>query len=317
MGLENRKEEKMENGKRNTRVTIAGVEFKNPVMTASGTFGSGMEYSDFVDLNRLGAVVTKGVANVPWPGNPTPRVAEVYGGMLNAIGLQNPGIEVFLERDIPFLKQFDTRVIVNVCGKSVEDYLEVVERLGDAPVDMLEINVSCPNVKEGAIAFGQKAESLFDITSRIKEKAKQPVIMKLSPNVTDITELAKAAEAAGADVLSLINTLTGMKIDVHRRSFVLANKTGGLSGPAIKPVAVRMVYQASHAVKIPVIGMGGIANAEDAIEFLLAGATAVAVGAMNFVNPYTTAEIVEGIEAYMDKYGIEDIAELIGAAEES
>ena len=317
MGLENRKEEKMENGKRNTRVTIAGVEFKNPVMTASGTFGSGMEYSDFVDLNRLGAVVTKEVANVPWPGNPTPRVAEVYGGMLNAIGLQNPGIEVFLERDIPFLKRFDTRVIVNVCGKSVEDYLEVVERLGEAPVDMLEINVSCPNVKEGAIAFGQKTESLYDITSRIKEKAKQPVIMKLSPNVTDITELAKAAEAAGADALSLINTLTGMKIDVHRRSFVLANKTGGLSGPAIKPVAVRMVYQASHAVKIPVIGMGGIANAEDAIEFLLAGATAVAVGAMNFVNPYTTAEIVEGIEAYMDKYGIEDIAELIGAAEES
>ena len=317
MGLENRKEEKMENGKRNTRVTIAGVEFKNPVMTASGTFGSGMEYSDFVDLNRLGAVVTKGVANVPWPGNPTPRVAEVYGGMLNAIGLQNPGIEVFLERDIPFLKRFDTRVIVNVCGKSVEDYLEVVERLGEAPVAMLEINVSCPNVKEGAIAFGQKTESLYDITSRIKKRAKQPVIMKLSPNVTDITELAKAAEAAGADALSLINTLTGMKIDVHRRSFVLANKTGGLSGPAIKPVAVRMVYQASHAVKIPVIGMGGIANAEDAIEFLLAGATAVAVGAMNFVNPYTTAEIVEGIEAYMDKYGIEDIAELIGAAEES
>ena len=317
MGLENRKEEKMENGKRNTRVTIAGVEFKNPVMTASGTFGSGMEYSDFVDLNRLGAVVTKGVANVPWPGNPTPRVAEVYGGMLNAIGLQNPGIEVFLERDIPFLKRFDTRVIVNVCGKSVEDYLEVVERLGEAPVDMLEINVSCPNVKEGAIAFGQKTESLYDITSRIKKRAKQPVIMKLSPNVTDITELAKAAEAAGADALSLINTLTGMKIDVHRRSFVLANKTGGLSGPAIKPVAVRMVYQASHAEKIPVIGMGGIANAEDAIEFLLAGATAVAVGAMNFVNPYTTAEIVEGIEAYMDKYGIEDIAELIGAAEES
>ena len=317
MGLENRKEEKMENGKRNTRVTIAGVEFKNPVMTASGTFGSGMEYSDFVDLNRLGAVVTKGVANVPWPGNPTPRVAEVYGGMLNAIGLQNPGIEVFLERDIPFLKRFDTRVIVNVCGKSVEDYLEVVERLGEAPVDLLEINVSCPNVKEGAIAFGQKTESLYDITSRIKKRAKQPVIMKLSPNVTDITELAKAAEAAGADALSLINTLTGMKIDVHRRSFVLANKTGGLSGPAIKPVAVRMVYQASHAVKIPVIGMGGIANAEDAIEFLLAGATAVAVGAMNFVNPYTTAEIVEGIEAYMDKYGIEDIAELIGAAEES
>ena len=305
------------NGKINTKVTIAGVELKNPVMTASGTFGSGMEYSDFVDLNRLGAVVTKGVANVPWPGNPTPRVAEVYGGMLNAIGLQNPGIDVFLERDIPFLAQFDTKVIVNVCGKSVEDYLEVVERLGDAAaVDMLEINVSCPNVKEGAIAFGQRTESLYDITSQIKAKAGQPVIMKLSPNVTDITELAKAAEAAGADAISLINTLTGMKIDVHRRSFVLANKTGGLSGPAIKPVAVRMVYQASHAVKIPVIGMGGIATAEDAIEFLLAGAGAVAVGAMNFVNPYTTMEIVEGIENYMEKYGIEDIAELIGGVKE-
>ena len=302
--------------KLNTKVTIAGVEFKNPVMTASGTFGSGMEYSDFVDLNRLGAVVTKGVANVPWPGNPTPRVAEVYGGMLNAIGLQNPGIDVFLERDIPFLTQFDTKVIVNVCGKSVADYLEVVERLGDAPVDMLEINVSCPNVKEGAIAFGQKTESLYDITSQVKAKARQPVIMKLSPNVTDITELAKAAEAAGADAISLINTLTGMKIDVHRRTFVLANRTGGLSGPAIKPVAVRMVYQASHAVKIPVIGMGGIATAEDAIEFLLAGASAVAVGAMNFVNPYATVEIVEGIEAYMKEYGIKNVVELIGGVKE-
>lgn len=301
----------------NTKVEIAGITFQNPVMTASGTFGSGMEYGEFVDLNRLGAVVTKGVASTPWPGNDVPRIAEVYGGMLNAIGLQNPGISVFLERDLPFLEQYDTKVIVNVCGKTIEEYLDVVEKLGDSSVDMLEINVSCPNVKEGAIAFGQKTESLYDITSRIKKRAKQPVIMKLSPNVTDITELAKAAEAAGADALSLINTLTGMKIDVHRRSFVLANKTGGLSGPAIKPVAVRMVYQASHAVKIPVIGMGGIANAEDAIEFLLAGATAVAVGAMNFVNPYTTAEIVEGIEAYMDKYGIEDIAELIGAAEES
>lgn len=300
----------------NTKVKIAGVEFKNPVMTASGTFGSGMEYSDFVDLNRLGGVVTKGVANVPWQGNPVPRVAETYGGMLNAIGLQNPGIDVLIERDLPFLAQFDTRVIVNVCGKSVEDYLEVVERLGDTEVDMLEINVSCPNVKEGAIAFGQKADCLYDITSRIKRKAKQPVIMKLSPNVTDITEMAKAAEAAGADALSLINTITGMKIDIHRRTFALANKTGGLSGPAIKPVAVRMVYQAAHAVKIPVIGMGGIGSAEDAIEFLLAGASAVAVGAMNFVNPYATVEVAEGIEAYMRKYGIEDIAELIGGLKE-
>ncbi len=300
----------------NTEITIAGVTFQNPVMTASGTFGSGMEYGEFVDLNRLGAVVTKGVANVPWEGNKTPRVAEVYGGMLNAIGLQNPGIDVFLERDIPFLKKFDTKIIVNVCGKTVEDYLEVVERLGEAPVDMLEINVSCPNVKEGAIAFGQKADCLYDITKQIKRVAKQPVIMKLSPNVTDIGEMARAAEAAGADGVSLINTLTGMKIDIHKRRFVLANKTGGMSGPAIKPVAVRMVYQVAHAVKIPVIGMGGIATAEDAIEFLLAGASAVAVGAMNFVNPYATIEIIEGIEAYMKQYGIKDLSELIGAVEE-
>ena len=301
----------------NTQVTMAGVTLKNPVMTGSGTFGSGMEYGEFVDLNKLGAVVTKGVANVPWPGNPTPRVAEVYGGMLNAIGLQNPGIEVFCERDIPFLKQYDTKIIVNVCGKSVEDYLEVVDRLShEDAVAMLEINVSCPNVKEGAIAFGQKADALYNITSEIKKHAKQPIIMKLSPNVTDITEMAKAAEAAGADALSLINTLTGMKIDIHRRKFALANKTGGMSGPAIKPVAVRMVYQASHAVKIPVIGMGGIATAEDAIEFILAGATAVSVGAMNFVNPYTTMEVVEGIEKYMQQYGVENLTDLIGAVNE-
>ena len=297
----------------NTKVTIAGVEFKNPVMTASGTFGSGMEYSDFVDLNKLGAVVTKGVANVPWPGNPTPRVAETYGGMLNAIGLQNPGIDVFIERDLAFLKNYDTKVIVNVCGKSVEDYIEVVEKLGDQDnVAMLEINVSCPNVKEGAIAFGQKADALMHITSEIKKKAKQPVIMKLSPNVTDITEMAKAAEAAGADAISLINTITGMKIDINRRKFALANKTGGLSGPAIKSVAVRMVYQAANAVKIPIIGMGGIASAEDALEFIMAGATAVSVGAMNFVNPYTTVETIEGIEAFMKKNQVEDINSLIG-----
>ena len=295
-----------------TSVNIAGIELKNPVMTASGTFGSGMEYSEFVDLNCLGAVVTKGVANVPWPGNPTPRVAEVYGGMLNAIGLQNPGIDVFLERDLPFLARYDTKVIVNVCGKTAEDYLEVVERLSDAPVDMLEINVSCPNVKEGAIAFGQKADCLYDITSAIKKKAAQPVIMKLSPNVTDITEMARAAEATGADAISLINTLTGMKIDIHRRSFVLANKTGGMSGPAVKPVAVRMVYQCAQAVKIPIIGMGGIMNAEDALEFIMAGASAVAVGCANFINPYATQEIVSGIEAFMEKEGVSDITELTG-----
>ena len=297
----------------NTKVTIAGVEFKNPVMTASGTFGSGMEYGEFVDLNKLGGIITKGVSNVPWVGNATPRVAETYGGMLNAIGLQNPGIELFIERDLEFLKQFDTRVIVNVCGKTVEDYVEVVERLSNEAADMLEINVSCPNVKEGAIAFGQKADALFHITSEIKKKAKQPVIMKLSPNVTDITEMAKAAEAAGADAVSLINTITGMKIDIHKRSFALANKTGGLSGPAIKPVAVRMVYQVANAVKIPVIGMGGIQDAEDAIEFMLAGASGVAVGAMNFVNPYDTEEVIRGMEAYMEKYQVEEITSLIGA----
>lgn len=296
----------------NTAVKIAGVEFKNPVMTASGTFGSGMEYKDFVDLNRLGAVVTKGVSNVPWPGNPTPRVAEVYGGMLNAIGLQNPGVDVFIERDLKFLEGYDTKIIVNVCGKTVEDYLETVERLNDTKVDMLEINVSCPNVKEGAIAFGQKADNLYNITKRIKEVSKKPIIMKLSPNVTDITEMAKAAEAAGSDAISLINTITGMKIDIERRKFVLANKTGGMSGPAIKPVAVRMVYQCANAVKIPVIGMGGIQNAEDAIEFMMAGATAVAVGASNFVNPMSTVETVEGIEKFMQAHGIEDINDIIG-----
>ena len=296
----------------NTQTTIAGVTFKNPVMTASGTFGSGMEYEEFVDLNRLGAVVTKGVANVPWPGNPTPRVAEVYGGMLNAIGLQNPGIDLFAKRDIPFLKQYDTKIIVNVCGKSTEDYLEVVERLGDEPVDMLEINISCPNVKEGGIAFGQDPKAVEAITKAVKAKAKQPVIMKLSPNVTDITEMAKAAEAGGADVLSLINTLTGMKIDIYKQDFALANKTGGLSGPAIKPVAVRMVYQVANAVKIPIIGMGGIQTAEDAMEFILAGATAVAVGTANFNNPYATEQVISGIEDYMRRMKVDDIRTLIG-----
>lgn len=297
----------------NTKVNIAGVELKNPVMTASGTFGSGAEYGEMVDLNRLGAVVTKGVANVPWPGNPTPRIAEVYGGMLNAIGLQNPGIDVFVERDIPFLKQYDTKIVVNVCGRTTEDYVEVVERLGDTDVDLLEINISCPNVKEGGIAFGQDPKAVEAITREVKRRAKQPVIMKLSPNVTDITVMAKAAEAGGADALSLINTLTGMKIDIHRRTFALANKTGGLSGPAVKPVAVRMVYQTANAVKIPVIGMGGISTAEDAIEFLLAGATAVSVGTANFFNPYATVEIVQGIEDYMKRYGVDDVNQLIGA----
>ena len=298
-----------------TAVTLAGVELKNPVMTASGTFGSGAEYSEFVDLNKLGAVVTKGVANVPWPGNPTPRVAETASGMLNAIGLQNPGIDVFCERDIPFLKKYDTKIIVNVCGKSTEDYCEVVERLGNEPVDLLEINVSCPNVKEGGIAFGQDPKALEAITKEVKKYAKQPVIMKLSPNVTSIAEIARAAEAGGADAVSLINTITGMKIDINRRSFVLANKTGGMSGPAVHPVAVRMVYETAHAVNIPIIGMGGITNAADAIEMILAGATAVSVGTANFVNPKTTEQIVDGIAEYMDRYGVKDISELIGAVD--
>lgn len=297
----------------NTRVNLAGVLLKNPIMTASGTFGSGQEYSEFVDLNKLGAVVTKGVANVPWPGNPTPRVAEVYGGMLNAIGLQNPGIDVFVQRDIPFLTHYDTRIIVNVCGKTASDYIEVVERLAEQPVDMLEINISCPNVKEGGIAFGQNAASVEEITKEVKKYARQPVIMKLSPNVTDITEMAKAAEAGGADVISLINTLTGMKIDVNRRKFALANRTGGMSGPAVHPIAVHMVYQAAQAVNIPIIGMGGVQSTEDALELILAGATAVSVGTANFTNPTATIDIINGIQDYMENNGVEDINELIGA----
>ncbi len=298
----------------NTKITIAGIEFKNPVMTASGTFGSGMEYDAFVDLNRLGAVVTKGVALTPWEGNLTPRVAETPSGMLNAIGLQNPGIDVFIERDLKFLEKYDTRVIVNVCGKTEEEYVEVVKRLANqSRVDALEINVSCPNVKEGAIAFGQNAKALFSITEKVKKAASQPVIMKLSPNVTDITEMARAAEAAGADAISLINTITGMKIDINRRTFAIANKTGGLSGPAIRPVAVRMVYQCANAVKIPIIGMGGIGSAEDALEFILAGATAVSVGMMNFHDPLTTVKVIDGIEEYMERNSVNDIADLVGA----
>ena len=296
----------------NMSVNIAGVEWKNPVTVASGTFGSGAEYSEFTDLNKLGAVTTKGVANVPWTGNPTPRVAEVYGGMLNAVGLQNPGIDLFCERDIPFLKNYDTKIVVNVCGHSTEEYVAVVERLADTDVDMLEINVSCPNVKEGAIAFGQNADMLYSVTKEVKAHAKQPIIMKLSPNVTDITEMAKAAEAAGSDAISLINTITAMKIDIYKRDFALANKTGGLSGPAIKPVAVRMVYQVANAVNIPIIGMGGVSNYEDVIEFMMAGATAVAIGAMNFHNPYATEEAIHGIEHFMEKQGIDDINNIIG-----
>lgn len=296
----------------NMSVKIAGVEFKNPVMEASGTFGSGMEYSEFVDLSRLGAVVTKGVANVPWPGNPTPRIAETYGGMINAIGLQNPGIDVFVKRDIPFLKKYDTKVVVNVCGKTTEDYIDVVERLGDEPVDMLEINISCPNVKEGGIAFGQNPKAAEEITKAVKKYAKQPVIMKLSPNVTSIAEMAKAVEAGGADAISLINTLTGMKIDINRKTFALANKTGGVSGPAVHPIAVRMVYEAANAVNVPIIGMGGIESAEDAIEMLLVGASAVSVGTANFYNPTVTMDIVDGIEAYMKQNHFASVQDMVG-----
>lgn len=301
---------------KNLAVKLAGVELKNPVMTCSGTFGSGMEYAEYLDLNQLGAVVTKGVADVPWPGNDTPRVAETCGGMMNAIGLQNPGIEVYCQREIPFLQQFDTRVIVNVCGHSEEEFLAVVERLQDEPVDLLEMNISCPNAKGAGVAFGTDPRMVERITSVVKKAARQPVIMKLSPNVTDIAEIARAAEAGGADVVSLINTITAMKIDIHRRQFVLANKTGGLSGPAIKPVAVRMVYQVAQAVKIPVIGMGGIVTGEDAIEFILAGATAVSVGTANFIRPDAAVQVIRGIEEYMDRYGVEDIRELIGAVHE-
>lgn len=296
----------------NMKVNIAGVEWNNPVTVASGTFGSGAEYSEFVDLNKIGAVTTKGVANVPWPGNPTPRIAETYGGMINAIGLQNPGIDVFIKRDIPYLKEFDTKIIVNVCGKSTEDYCQVVERLAVEEVDLLEINISCPNVKEGGIAFGQDPKAVEAITKEMKKRAKQPIIMKLSPNVTDIAEMAKAAEAGGADALSLINTLTGMKIDINKRAFALANKTGGLSGPAIKPIAVRMVYQVAQAVDLPIIGMGGIMTGEDALEFIMAGASAVSVGTANFANPHASTDVVEGIRKFMEQNGVKDIKELIG-----
>ena len=297
----------------NLAVNFAGVSMKNPVTTASGTFGSGAEYGEYVDLNRLGAVTTKGVANVPWPGNPTPRVCETYGGMLNAIGLQNPGIDVFIERDIPYLKQYDTNIIVNVCGKTPDEYIDVVRRLAEEDVALLEINISCPNVKAGGIAFGQDPKQVEKITAQIKAVAKQPVIMKLTPNVTDITEIAKGAQAGGADAVSLINTLTGMKIDINRKTFALANKTGGVSGPIVKPIAVRMVYQVAQAVNIPIIGMGGITNADDALEFILAGATAVSVGTANFANPYAAKEVAEGIENYMRRYQVEDIRDLIGA----
>ncbi len=291
------------------------VRLKNPVMTASGTFGSGEEYSEFLDISRLGAVVTKGVSDVPWDGNPSPRIAETPSGMLNAIGLENPGVDRFLAKDLPFLKKSGATIGVNVCGHTEEEYLNVVRKLTDDAISFLEINISCPNVKQGALAFGTDPAMVEKITREIKEATDKPVVMKLTPNVTDIKEIARAAEAGGADGISLINTITGMKIDINKRRFVLANKTGGLSGPAIHPVAVRMVYEASHAVKIPVIGMGGIEKWQDAVEMMLAGASAVAVGAANFYNPTATLEIIDGIENYLDDQGMDSVSEIVGAAE--
>lgn len=297
---------------KNLSFKIGNVEFKNSVMTASGTFGSGKEYADFVDLNKLGAVVVKGVSKTAWQGNDTPRIAEVYGGMLNSVGLQNPGVDVFVKEDIPFLRKFDTKIIVNVCGHSLDEYISVVETLQNADVDALELNISCPNVSEGCLSFGTDAKMVEKVVSSVKKVAKQPLIVKLTPNVTDITEIARASESAGADAISLINTLTGMKIDIHKRKPVLAKKIGGMSGPAIKPIAVRMVYQVNKVVNVPIIGMGGISNGDDAIEFILAGASGIAVGTANFVNPYATIDVLQGIESYMDKYNIKDLREIRG-----
>lgn len=299
----------------NTAVNIAGVEMKNPVTTASGTFGSGKEFAEFVDLNLLGAVTVKGVADQPWKGNNTPRIAETYGGMLNSVGLQNPGAEYFIENDIPFLRQFDTKIIVNLCGHSIEEYCAVAERMSEADVDLFELNISCPNVSAGGITFGTEPKMAEKVVSEVKKYAKNPLIVKLTPNVTDITEIARAAEAGGADGLSLINTLLGMRIDINKRKPILANKVGGFSGPAIKPVAVRMVYQVAKSTNLPIIGMGGISTWEDAIEFIMAGATGVAVGTANFTNPFATVEIVKGIEEYMHTNGINNLAEIRGIIE--
>ena len=293
-------------------VNIAGVLFKNPVTTASGTFGSGKEFSEFVDLNKLGAITVKGVANLPWKGNNTPRIAETYGGMLNSVGLQNAGADYFIENDIPFLRQYDTKIIVNICGHTIEEYCQVTQKLSDADIDLLELNISCPNVTEGGITFGTQPKMVEKVVSEVKKYAKQPLIVKLTPNVTDITEIAKAAVCGGADALSLINTLQGMKIDIHKRKPVLANKIGGFSGPPIKPVAIRMVYQVAKVVDVPIIGMGGICNGEDAIEFIMAGATAVAIGTANFLNPMATIETIKGIQDYMEMYDIKNISDIRG-----
>jgi len=299
----------------NLGVEFCGIKFKNPVFTASGTFNSGKEFESVVDLNSIGGIIVKGVSSTPWKGNPSPRIAETYGGMLNSVGLQNPGVDIFIKEDIPFLRQYDTKIIVNLAGRTISEYCEVVEKLGDADIDMLELNISCPNVKEGGVAFGIDPHMAELVTREVKKVARQPLIVKLSPNVTDITEIARAVEAGGADGISLINTLIGMKIDIHKRRTVLARKMGGFSGPAIKPVAVRMVYQVSKVTNLPIIGLGGIMTGEDAIEFMMAGASAIAVGTANLLNPRATMDILDGIKKYMNSYNMVDINEIVGIIE--
>ena len=296
----------------NTKINFAGIEMKNPVTVASGTFGYGREFSDFFDLSKLGGIITKGTSLKPKAGNKPPRVCETASGMLNSIGLQNPGVEYFAQNDLPFLKKFDTAIIVNVCGSSIDEYVELCKILNSLDIDGVELNLSCPNVKAGCMAFGNTYEGVKEVTSKVRKVLDKPLIVKLTPNVTDISSIAKAVEDAGADGVSLINTLLGMKIDINNRKPVLANNTGGLSGPAIKPIAVRMVYQVAKVVNIPILGMGGIVSGEDAIEFILAGATAISIGAGNFINPYTSIETIQGIEKYMQKYDIKNIDEIIG-----
>ncbi len=298
----------------NLAVDIAGVTLKNPLMTASGTFGSGRDFASWVDINRLGCVVVKGVASSEWAGNPPPRIAETYGGMLNAVGLQNPGVEVFIKDDIPWLRQFDTKICVNIVGRTVDEYVDVARRLAGEDIDLLELNISCPNIKEGGVAFGVSAEAAAAVTSAVKKVAAQPLIVKLSPNVSDIAEIARAVEEAGADALSLINTLIGARIDIYKRKFILATKQGGLSGPAVKPVAVRMVYQVAQAVSLPIVGMGGIMTGADAVEFLMAGACAVAVGTANLLDPRATMRVLEELEMFMQQQGVSDIKEITGVA---
>lgn len=296
----------------NLKTILAGIEMKNPVITASGTFGSGREFADFIDLNILGAVTVKGVSAMPWKGNNSPRIAETNGGMLNSIGLQNNGVDFFLKYDMPYLRNYNTKIIVNICGHTIKDYCTVAEKLASSDIDLLELNISCPNLIAGGMEFGTNPTLVQKIICEVKKHSKQPLIVKLSPNVTDIVEIAKIAENSGADALSLINTLQGMKIDIYSRKPILANKIGGYSGPGIKPVAVRMVYQVCKAVHIPVIGMGGISNAEDAIEFIMAGAEAIAIGTANFNNPLVTCETIDGIKNFMRTNHISDISQIRG-----